>query len=90
MRKIQFTEHRDFDYGEGTVHHAPGDVAELRDDKAQRWVTRKVAFYVSDDAVVGAAPVEGADGVGAGVGSVDEPAHRAKSAPKRAPGRSHK
>jgi hypothetical protein len=48
MRTIKFTEDREFDYGEGLVVHKAGDEATLRDDKAQRWVTRGVAHFIDE------------------------------------------
>ncbi len=56
MRTIQFTERREFDYGDGLVVHEAGSEATLRDDKAQRWVTRGAAHYVQPSADVPKAP----------------------------------
>jgi hypothetical protein len=89
MKTIQFIEDREFDYGAGIVLHKAGDRVELRDDKAQRWVTRGAAVYVgdtdvkrpvdeskepvNDNPVDGSADLQGQDSGGTGERPVDEP-----------------
>jgi len=83
MKTIKFTEEREFDYGDGVVLHKVGDVVSLRDDKAQRWITRGVAFQLTDKEikverddkpVVSSADVAGEDSSGDGERAVDVPA----------------
>lgn len=48
MKTIRFTERRTVDYmdGEGVQVYEDGSTHTLRDDKAQRWVTRNAAEFV--------------------------------------------
>ncbi|WP_354398297.1 hypothetical protein [Variovorax sp. OAS795] len=97
MKTIKFTEEREFDYGDGPVLHKIGDVVSLRDDKAQRWITRGVAYQLTDkeikaegkrndNAMESSADVAGADSGDSGERSVDVPQGDA-GAPAPAPAR---
>lgn len=58
MKAVRFLETRTVDFGDGPITYEAGSVHTLRDDKAQRWVTRAAAVYVAQEAVPVEAPAE--------------------------------